>query len=478
VYIGRDELQRKLSEFTDGTDEIPCLATGPSGSGKSAAMARFVTAYSNTHRDALVIPHFVGASPASTSLRQMLFRFCSILKNAFGFDKDVPPDTNSLITTFREFMGQIPADRRVVLVIDALNQLDEAENAQQLYWLPWKLPPHVKLVASCIDDPGREEPVLKAFTHREHFRVQVEPLTDSERREIVEKVPSLSAKTLDGMQIDLLLSNPATTNPLFLLVALEELRGFGSYEQLRQRMAGMPRPPEPETPWRDWLAKARAAASDLDDEKKRTLEFDALDRVEATFERTEPVEDPLTDIFLQVIERLEDEFQRDVVRSVLTLLSVARRGLSDRELLDVVERTGLKISESTSDLFPVMRQLRAYLQHRGSLWDFFHRNLYKAVRQKYFDSDQSLSDAHAQLAEYFMGQDYFLESLEEQRARAKRLPPTPRPANVRKVDELPYQMLEVAKLSGKDDPKSPHWDAIADLFTDLHFLEAKAEAQA
>jgi hypothetical protein len=32
--------------------------------------------------------------------------------------------------------------------------------------------------------------------------------------------------------------------------------------------------------------------------------------------------------------------------------------------------------------------------------------------------------------------------------------------------------------SGKDDLQSPHSDAIADLFTDLHFLEAKAEAQA
>jgi hypothetical protein len=82
------------------------------------------------------------------------------------------------------------------------------------------------------------------------------------------------------------------------------------------------------------------------------------------------------------------------------------------------------------------------------------------------------------MAAHFKGQDYFLESLEEQRARAKRLPPTPRPTNVRKVDELPWQLLQVAKLSGKDDPHSPHWDAVADLFTNLDFLEAKTEAKA
>ena len=52
----------------------------------------------------------------------------------------------------------------------------------------------------------------------------------------------------------------------------------------------------------------------------------------------------------------------------------------------------------------------------------------------------------------------------------------PRPVNVRKVDELPYHVLRVAKLVSNDDPKSPEWDAVADLLTDRNFLEAKNEA--
>jgi hypothetical protein len=44
------------------------------------------------------------------------------------------------------------------------------------------------------------------------------------------------------------------------------------------------------------------------------------------------------------------------------------------------------------------------------------------------------------------------------------------------VVELPYHRLEAAKLGGKDDPKSPYWDAMADLLTDWQFLEAKSEA--
>ncbi len=431
VYVGRENLQRSLVDFAAGEAEGPCLVTAPSGAGKSAALAKFVLDYARAHPATLVIPHFVGASPASTSLRAMLLRFCQTLKQAFAFPDDVPADTNGLITTFRKFLDAVPAGRQVVLAIDALNQLDEADNAQGLAWLPWRTPGHVKVVLSCIADPGRAEPALEAMAHRPHTAVPVEPLTAAERRQILKEVPSLSAKALDSPQVQALLDNPATANPLFLLVALEELRGFGSYEQLNRRIATFPR--EGET---------------------------------------------VTALFLQVIDRLEGEFDPAAVRDLLTLLASARRGLSDRELLDVLEGKSVPIADSRGDLFPVLRQVRAYLQHRGPLRDFFHRNLPKAVRDMYLSADPARGAAHARLAAYFAGQDYFMESLDEQRARAKRLPPTPRPANVRKVDELPWQLLQVAKLLGRDDAASPHWDAVADLFTDLNFLEAKAEAVA
>ena len=474
VFKGRQQLVDHLASFVEGDGEEPCLVTGPSGSGKSAALAQFAVIYSSRHSDVLVLPHFIGASPASTSLRQTLQRLCSELKLRFGFDDEVPPDTNSLISTFRQFLTQIPSDRRVVLLIDALNQLDESENAQQLFWLPWQFPAHVKLITSCIDDPDREEAVLKAFEHRPKQHIPVEPLTNAERLEIVEAVPSLSAKTLDPLQIDLLLANPSTENPLFLLVALEELRGFGTYEQVDRRIGMFPVPKDKPADWAAWTAERRSHAETIE---ARDRYLSRLQTLEPTLQHNTPVDDPLTVVFLQVIDRLEDEFDKQTVHSVLTLLASARRGLSDRELLDLTEGTEAAIESSRGDLFPVIRQLRPYLQHRAELWDFFHRNLYKAVRGGYLADDDARSAAHARLAEYFQSQDYFTESLEEQRARARRLPPTPRPANIRKVDELPWQMLQVAKLSGRDDPESPHWDAIADLFTDLHFLEAKAEAQ-
>jgi hypothetical protein len=217
VYIGRESVQRELLEYAEGDETVPCLVTGPSGSGKSAALARFATQYTESHADVLVLPHFVGASPASTNLRQVLRRLCLALQRGFQFTEtrqgegqtaeDVPAEVkqtvNELIPQFRAFVSQVPAGSRVLLVIDALNQLDESDNAQAMYWLPREWPPHVKMIASCIAGSGRPEQVLEVFEHRPHRRVEIGALTGNERLEIVREVPSISAKTLDPEQVGL-----------------------------------------------------------------------------------------------------------------------------------------------------------------------------------------------------------------------------------------------------------------------------------
>ena len=77
------------------------------------------------------------------------------------------------------------------------------------------------------------------------------------------------------------------------------------------------------------------------------------------------------------------------VRSSLThSRASARRGLSDRELLDLVEGSQIALDRSTTDLFPILRQLRLYLHHRGELWDFHYANLHYAVEKRYLDTIQ------------------------------------------------------------------------------------------
>ena len=402
VYVGRGTFHEKLEVYAKGKSAVPCLVTGPSGSGKSAALAYFSRSFQRKNPDILVIPHFIGASPESTSLRQMLRRFCMILNARFGSEEEVSHDPHELVMQFRTGIGLIPESEKVVFVIDALNQLDETDNAHAMYWLPRSFPTNVKIVVSCIVDPEKKERVLDVFNNLKHERVTLEPLKLTERHAIVRRVPSLSAKTLDDTQVDQLLENPATANPLFLLVALEELRGFGSFEELNSRIAQFPQKG-----------------------------------------------DTVTALFMQVIDRLEGDFDKQVVRKALTLLVCSRHGLSQHELLELIE--GGSVEESTSDLFPILRQVRPYLQYRGALFDCYHRNFFIAVKAKYLDKETE-RNFHQILGGYF------------QRKADPEENGTWSGGSHRGISMFPYHFV-----------KSHQWDELNSTLLNFRFLQAKTQ---
>ena len=175
------------------------------------------------------------------------------------------------------------------------------------------------------------------------------------------RVPSLSAKALDERQTAALMENDATANPLYLLVALEELRGFGSYEQLNDRIAAFPRMPTPEP---------------------------------GPFQ---PPDRSVPAIFDQVLERLEEDFDTGLVWALLSYLGSARNGLLERDLGSLLRDHG-----GAQDFFPVLRQLRPYLFSRGGLLDFYHRSFRAAVQARYLRREKERRNVHERMAAFFL----------------------------------------------------------------------------
>ena len=103
----------------------------------------------------------------------------------------------------------------------------------------------------------------------------------------------------------------------------------------------------------------------------------------------------------------------------------------------LVEGPSIKITESKSDLFLVLRQLRPYLLSRAGLRDYYHRNLSKAVRERYLGSEEQQRQARTRLADYFECQ----------------------PAGPRKADELPW-LLE----------RSQEWQRLQRCLVDLELF--------
>lgn len=420
-YVGREDVYDRLAAFALGSGDQPLLLTGPSGLGKSATLSHFVRRFRREHPEVSVLAHFVGASPRTTSLAGMLQRLTAELgrrPTAGSADeyRNVKAEAlrtpDELIREFLALLTEMPRNRQIVLVLDALNQLDADSRAETLVWLPSVLPPNVRVICSSATGPGQPPRVLTAFGDRPYRAEEMAPLTDAERRTILATVPKLAAKVLDAAQVGRLLDNPATANPLYLTVALEELRGFGSYEKLNAKIAALPRG-----------------------------------------------NDALADLFLAVFDRLEKEVGRSLVEAVLALLACSRRGLTAPELVELVRPLG----PPADDLYPLLRQLDPYLHRRDGRYDFFHSTIRRAAERRYLgwrdeedqwdpwrrwrpnrpvpaaDPTEAERDARRRLVAHFA---------------ADRL-------TVRAVDELPWQLAQLRS-----------WQKLFDLLADLEFFRA------
>ena len=383
---------------------------------------------------------FIGATANSTDPRSLLEGLCRELGELYGADnRDLPLDLNKLAVVFRQRVELATAGHPLTLFLDAVDQLQVSERPE-LSWLPNQLPAHVRLVVSSIS--GLTLDALKSHLPSAQF-LELGPMGAADAEVLLQKWLQRAGRRLVREEQRQAIRDGFTRCPLplYLRLAFEEAQRWRSYDE----------PP----PLR----------SDVD----------------GLIER----------VFNQLTERFHHEPL--LVERAVSYLRSSRHGLGQDELLDLLANDPEyweHFRKSAHHALPVTRgeqarhlpvviwtrlyhDLEPYLSWRAAdgtaLMVFFHTRFNEVADRRFLSDATVRRTRHESLATYFHAQDYFSESVEEQRARAARLPPTPRPANVRKVNELPWQRIRAAQLSGR-------WEEVETLFTDLLFLEAKTEA--
>ena len=64
----------------------------------------------------------------------------------------LPQDFAGLKNTFKNILVSIPAEKKIILILDSLDQLSEANGAHKLLWFPNRLQQNVKLIVSSVSD--------------------------------------------------------------------------------------------------------------------------------------------------------------------------------------------------------------------------------------------------------------------------------------------------------------------------------------
>lgn len=345
VYIGRPQYYERLDAHAAG-EGAPLVVLGESGSGKSALLANWALRYRRSHPDELVLMHFIGSSPHSTDWAAMLRRILGELARRFEIEAEIPDDPEELRQAFANRLHMAAAQGRVVLVLDALNQLEDREGAPDLTWLPPQMPANVRLLLSTL--PGRP---LEELERRGWPALRVEPLEPGEREQLITAYLRQYAHSLDPVHLERIASAPQSASPLYLRALLEELRVWGEHRTLGDRIE-------------HYLA-------------------------------AEAVED----LYGLVLKRYEADYGPGLVREAMSLIWASRRGLSEAELLDLLGSGGEPLpSAQWSPLYLAAEQS---LIRRSGLIAFSHDYLRRAVGESYLSAPKQRETAHLRLAGYF-----------------------------------------------------------------------------
>lgn len=221
------------------------LLAGPTGCGKSALLSNWAEQHEAQHPHDLVFLHFSGCDSESTELRNLLLRLTLTLSDASDYARVLACDTEKLACQLDDKLKAAAEEaqkqnRRIYIVLDALNQLQNEElpwlgdaPVHALGWLPKYCHRNVHVVVSTL--PGACHDALQAMS-LEYNMYNVPALTSDHVDAIVDHVMRYNSKTLLSSQKKKITSAKMAANPLFLRLLLDELVSFGVFEELDKKI--------------------------------------------------------------------------------------------------------------------------------------------------------------------------------------------------------------------------------------------------
>uniref|UniRef100_A0A672SH89 NACHT and WD repeat domain containing 1 n=1 Tax=Sinocyclocheilus grahami TaxID=75366 RepID=A0A672SH89_SINGR len=425
VFKGRDSILGKICISTNACHD-PLLVHGPSGVGKTALLCKLAQEMRGVvdHRGVVVL-RLLGTSPLSSDVDSVLRGVCLQVCGALGLQFPYPHIANAheeLVRFFHSMLEDVSKQGdTLLLILDSLDQLLEANKPHKLDWIPKVIPPNVQLVLSISDDYVEK---CKSLVSAEQNVFRVELLTDDQGKDVIGAYMSAAGRKLTSEQVDTILNRfQQSRSPLHMKLMLDTAKQWSSCTSTSNVRLGV----------------------------------------------------SAQEVMTQFVESLEESHGKKLVSHALCFILLSRSGLSEAELQDVLSLDNDVLAEiykywlppsHTLLRFPrlhwsrLRHDLTAHLTERWEggviLLGFTHRQFAELIRKRYLSRDMK-TDMHAILAEYFLGQwsqgqlrPILLPSLSTLLNADRKVPPQPlwftgEVANMRKLHELPYHLAHAGK---------------------------------
>lgn len=376
TFVGRAALLDRLANHArsagePGIDTGICIV-GKTGSGKSALLAALLTRLEADNK-LLVLAHAAGVTPRSANVEFMLRRWIAQLKLSRGAsDHADEPDSDQVEIVFRQELYAACAERRVVFVVDALDQFERTTRAQQLTWMPDQWPANARFIATSLPQPaaGAAAPRLGIA------ELTLPGLETDEATRLIEQVTGRYHRTLATALVARLLDKcdeagqRASASPLWLTLAVETLNLLDG----------------------DDFARAAQLTGSPEQQLQQYL---------AQFVEDLPCDiEGLHDVWFAHAEGL---FGKEDVKAFTTLIAGTRVGWREADLRHLVPLAG-------GGEWDALRFARLRRVFRGQViasgpagqWAFHHQSAVAAVHRRYSQDLAEVRALHQKMGTYLM----------------------------------------------------------------------------
>ncbi|XP_074194074.1 NACHT domain- and WD repeat-containing protein 1 isoform X5 [Rhinolophus sinicus] len=432
IFCGRQELLAQVGQRlrqNDSHPHTPLVLFGPPGIGKTALMCKLAEQMPGLLGcKTVAVLRLLGTSQMSCDARSLLQSVCFQVCLAYGLP--LPPaqvqEAHARMVQFFHTLLHTVSCRNfesLVILLDAVDDVDSIRRAQRIPWLPPQCPPRVHLILSvCSGQRGVWDTVQQTIMDPESYW-EVKPLSSNQGQEMIQLLLEASRRTLSPGQRDLLWASlPECGHPGRLRLAFEEARK-----------------------WTSFITPA-------------------------------PLASTAKEAMHQLCARLEQTHGQLLVARVLGYIVSSRHGLSEAELKDVLSLDDEVLQAVYQDWTPPSKEL---LRFPPLLWVRLRRDLGNCLSRRPVDNFMLLAITHRQLAEvvqerYLSGPekakrhgvlaDFFLGTWSQGTKKLITLPLVGKPlnldrkvapqplwfsdtvANLRKLKELPHHLLHSGRI--------------------------------
>jgi len=230
VFAGREAYIKLLDEFVEGKNQTLVLY-GPEGIGKSALLTQWTQQYSLHNPKRCLVTHHIGNTRLK-SIRKVLRQISWEVINYYTpqqSDYFEPQEHGT--SFFLKTLKEVDQKGGAIVIFDGLEQLpvDERKNPD---WLPDEFPASTRIIISVTQ--GKTLDILQKRS--KWIFKELTGFSRSEQRRMIVEYLAIYGKSLSKTQLTQILDDPDTNNPWYLKTLLEELRIFGVFEQLDEKI--------------------------------------------------------------------------------------------------------------------------------------------------------------------------------------------------------------------------------------------------